>query len=378
MSTGPTPSAGPAVESPGGTPMHAVAVPAPLRPVRWRPGPERRGRVVEDAVESEALRGNPLGDPWRRTLYVWLPPDYEAQADRRFPVVYVLPGFGSCVEEWCNRDLFEPTVFERLDLLYAEADAPPPCIFAFVDGATAYGGSQFVDSPATGAYERYVAADVVAHLDRNYRTLAAPAHRGLSGHSSGGIGALVLAMRRPEVFGACASHAGDALFEHCYGRELGDFARALREHDGNAVALRDRLLADGDYRRRHFGPLMVLGCAAAYSPDPRAPLGIGLPVDAWGRVVRRNWDRWLDHDPVRLAPSHATELRGLRGIYLDAGDADEYYMDLGAAALHEILETLRIPHRYERFTGRHGGMAHRYPVGYDFLARALAGELNRP
>jgi S-formylglutathione hydrolase FrmB len=351
-----------------------VAVPPPLRPARWRARPSRRGTVVNDAVDSAALRDNPLGDPSRRALLLWLPPGYDEQPERRYPSIYVLPGYGSCVEEWANHDLFEPTVFERLDTLYAGDDAPPPCIYVFVDAATAYGGSQFVNSAATGRYEDYVVEDVVAHVDAAYRTLPAARHRGASGHSSGGIGALSLAMRRPEVFAAAASHAGDALFEHCYGRELGEFARALQEHGNDAVALRDRLLGDDAYRRRHFGPLMVLGCAAAYSPDPDAPLGIGLPVDGWGRVVAGNWDRWLANDPVRMAQRHAGALRALRTVYLDAGDSDEYYMDLGARALHETLEALGVAHRYERFAGQHGGVSHRYPIGYEHLARALSPE----
>jgi S-formylglutathione hydrolase FrmB len=345
----------------------------PLRPARWRTPPARRGRVVEDAVDSAALRDNPLGDPARRTLYAWLPPAYDDDGDgTRFPVIYVLPGYGDAVEEWCTRELFEPTAFERLDLLFAADDAPPPCIVVFLDAATAYGGSQMVNSSATGRYQDYIVDDVVGHVDATYRTLPAPQHRGLSGHSSGGIGALVLAMRRPDVFGACASHAGDALFEHCYGRELGDFARALQDSGNDVVALRDRLLGDDQYRRRNFGPLMVLGCAAAYSPDPEASLGIGLPVDQWGRIVPRNWERWLANDPVRLVEQHADALRGLRAVYLDAGDSDEYYMDLGARALHESLDNLGVAHRYERFGGRHGGVAYRYPIAWDHLARALA------
>ncbi|TMC50141.1 MAG: enterochelin esterase [Chloroflexi bacterium] len=333
--------------------------------------PGRRGRLVDDVVESQALRDNPLGDPWRRRLYVWLPPGYEG-GDARLPAVYVLPGYGSAVEEWSNRHLFDPTVFERLDALYSAPDAPPPCIFVFVDGATRYGGSQFVNSSATGRHEDYVADDVVAHVDARYRTLASPRHRGLAGHSSGGIGALVLSMRRPDVFGACVSHAGDALFEHCYGRELGDFARALREHDGDVARLCERLLADEVYRRAHFGPLMVIGCAAAYSPDPGAPLGIGLPVDPTGALVPRHWEQWLANDPVRLAPRRAEALRGLRGVFLDAGESDEYYLDLGAAAMHAVLRDLGVEHRYETFPGRHSGIAHRYPIGYAFAARALA------
>jgi len=357
----------------GPSPTATAAVPEPLRPARWRTPPPQRGTVVSDTVESDALRDNPLGDPSRRALYVWLPPGYDDD-ERRRPTIYVLPGYGSAVEEWGNRDLFEPTIFERLDILHAQDDAPPPCIYVFVDGATAYGGSQFVNSPATGRYQDYVAGDVVAHVDHNYRTLAAPQHRGLSGHSSGGIGALALCMRRPDVFGAAASHAGDSLFEHCYGRELADFARALQEHGNDVVALRDRLLGDEQYRRRHYGPLMVLGCAAAYSPDPTQPLGIGLPVDSLGRAVPANWERWLANDPVRMAEGHAEALRSLRAVYLDAGDDDEYYMDLGTRALHETLLRLGVDHRYERFPGRHGGVAHRYPIGYAHLARALAAD----
>ncbi|HEV3125235.1 MAG TPA: alpha/beta hydrolase-fold protein [Candidatus Dormibacteraeota bacterium] len=343
----------------------------PLTPLPLDKAEQGRGTLVDDAVDSMVLAGNPLGDPSRRRLLVWLPPDYD-DTGRRFPVIYVLPGYGVCVEQWCNRRLYAPTIFDRLDALYSGDDAPAPCIYAFVDGTTRYGGSQFVNSTATGRHQDYVSDDVVAHVDATYRSLAAARHRGVAGHSSGGIGALVLCMRRPDVFGACASHAGDTLFEHCYARELGDFARALAEHDGDVVALSDHLLGDEQYRAAHFGPLMVLGCAAAYSPDPDAPLGIGLPVDSLGRLQERHWERWLAEDPVRLAPSHADALRGLRGIYLDAGDSDEYYMDLGTAALAQVLTSMGVSHRYERFAGGHDGVAHRFPLAYAFLAQVLA------
>jgi enterochelin esterase-like enzyme len=346
-------------------------MPPPLAPFALGDRIQGAGVVVDDVVESPALAGNPLDDPARRRLLVWLPPGYDDDSARRHPVIYVLPGYGNAVEEWCNRDLFCPTIFERLDMLYSGAEPPPLCIFVYVDGATRYGGSQFVNSPATGRYQDYVADDVVAHVDARYRTLAAPEHRGLAGHSSGGIGAVVLSMRRPDVFGACASHGGDSLFEHCYGRELGDFARALRECRGDVVALRDRLLGDERYRGKRFAALMILGCSAAYSPDGAAPLGIGLPVDGDGVLVPANWQRWLEEDPVRLAEHHAAALRGLRALYLDAGDADEYFMDLGTAALSARLTALGVEHRYERFEGGHGGIAYRFPIAYDFLARAL-------
>ena len=59
-------------------------------------------------------------------------------------------------------------------------------------------------------------------------------HRGLTGKSSGGYGAMVAPMLRPDVFGALASHAGDALFEACYLPEFPNTARRLRdEFDGS-------------------------------------------------------------------------------------------------------------------------------------------------
>ena len=97
-----------------------------------------------------------------------------------------------------------------------------------------------------------------------------------------------------------------------------------------------------------------------------------LPVDAGGMLVPEHWERWLAEDPVRLAPLHAQALRGLCAVYLDAGDADEYYMDLGTAKLSEVLTGLGVAHRCERFPGRHGGVSWRYPIAYDHLARALA------
>ena len=94
--------------------------------------------------------------------------------------------------------------------------ACPPVIVVYVDAWTALGGSQFVDSPGTGRYHTYLCDDVVSYVDARYRTAAAPEHRGLAGKSSGGYGAMVTALWRPDVFGALATHAGDALFEVCY------------------------------------------------------------------------------------------------------------------------------------------------------------------
>ena len=82
-----------------------------------------------------------------------------------------------------------------------------------MDCWTSLGGSQFLDSPGTGRYHTYLCEEVVPWVDARYRTLADRDHRGIAGKSSGGYGAMVTPMLRPDLFGGLATHAGDALFE---------------------------------------------------------------------------------------------------------------------------------------------------------------------
>src|SRR5205823_10135280 len=143
---------------------------------------------------------------------------------RRYPTVYVIQGFASRVEMWRNKRGFRSTFFERLDDLMVAGEIAP-CIVVFVDAWTSIGGSQFVDSPAIGRYHTYLCEDMVQFVDAQYRTVASAEHRGIIGHSSGGYGAMISSMLRPDVWGGMASHAGDALFELCYQKDFAECAR---------------------------------------------------------------------------------------------------------------------------------------------------------
>jgi S-formylglutathione hydrolase FrmB len=68
----------------------------------------------------------------------------------------------------------------------------------------------------TGRYHTYLCDEVVPWVDERYRTLSDAANRGIAGKSSGGYGAMVTPMLRPDLFRGFATHAGDALFETCY------------------------------------------------------------------------------------------------------------------------------------------------------------------
>lgn len=349
-----------------------------LREVSGPPGApwgrELRGRLDQLVVESELLMENPLGDPARRPLYVYLSPGVAAQAnDRRVPTVYVIQGFTGQADMWIGRDAFEPTTVERLDAMFANSDCPD-AIVVFVDAWTRRGGSQFLNSPSLGRYQDYLCDEIVPFVDARYPTAADPLHRALSGKSSGGYGAMVVPMARPDVFGALASHAGDALFECCYQSDFPAVARTLRDDFEGSYEVFHQRLAEADHLDySRFGkPFEIYGYACAYSPDPDRPGEALLPFDTeTGRLIDEVWDLWLAHDPVRIAAAHAEALRGMRRIYLDAGKSDEYFLDLGAQAFARELEKLGASHTLELFPGRHGGISYRYPGAIRELVRSL-------
>jgi Putative esterase len=335
----------------------------------WRA--ELRGRFEEVTVHSRALEANPLGDPAERPLWVYLPPGVGDDPAARYPSIYVIQGYTGQVDMWWNRTALRPTVPELVDELFANP-ATPPAVVVFVDCWTSLGGSQFLNSPGTGRYLDYLCDEVVASVDERYPTMPAREHRGIAGKSSGGYGAMVAPMLRPDIFGALVSHAGDALFEHCYLPDMAKAARALRDHyDGSF----ERFFADFATRpamsKEPDGVLLgIWAMAACYSAEPDGT--VTLPFDpATGRLRDEVWARWLALDPVRMAAGHADQLRSLRGIYLDAGRRDQFWLDLGAAAFSAELDALGIEHIFELFDATHSAIEYRYPRGLAFLAERL-------
>ena len=335
-------------------------------------GSEFRGRVEEHEFESEVLRDNALGDPHRRPLWVYLPPAYEEDAERRYPSIYVIQGLTGQLDMWRNRFPFRRNFPELADGLFASGGSPP-AILVYVDCWTSLGGSQFLDSPATGRYHTYLCDEVVPWVDERYRTLAAAEHRGIAGKSSGGYGAMVTPMLRPDLFGGLATHAGDALFEHCYLPEFRETVRALRdEYEGSYERFwedfgsRPAMSKDSDH------VLLDSWCmAACYSADEDGT--VHLPFDtATGKLIPEVWERWLEQDPVRMVSTHADALRSLKAIYIDAGKRDEWYLDLGAEAFRRELEAIGVTDVFfEVFDATHMAIEYRYPLGVKYLAERL-------
>jgi S-formylglutathione hydrolase FrmB len=334
---------------------------------------EARGRFEETVFESAALADNPLGDPDRRPLWVYLPPGYDEDPERRYPSVYVIQGLTGQLDMWRNRAAFRRNFPELADDLFAAGEAPP-CVVVWVDCWTSIGGSQFLDSPGTGNYHTYLCDEVVPWVDAGYRTLAAPEHRGIAGKSSGGYGAMVTPMLRPDLFGGLATHAGDALFEVCYLPEFRQAARALRDdYDGSFDRFWEDFRSRPAFSKESDSVLLNAWCmAACYSAD--ADGTVRLPFDpATGELVPEVWERWLAWDPVRMVPDHAEALRSLRAIYIDSGTKDEWYLDLGAEAFRRALADAGVTDvHFELFEATHMAIEYRYPLSLRYLAERLS------
>jgi hypothetical protein len=349
-----------------------------LREVDGLPGPpwERAlaGTLDKLVVESDLLTGNPLGDPARRPLYVYRPPGVGVDQAERVPAVYAIQGFTGQLDGWLARSPFEPSFPERLDEYWVEHDVPD-AIVVFVDCWTRRGGSQFLNSASTGQYMDYLCDEVVAFVDSRYPTIGDRDHRALAGKSSGGYGAMVVPMMRPDVWGALASHAGDALWEASLLPDFPAIARDLRDnYEGSYEKFFEVLAEQPRFDWAKFGkPFEIYGYAVAYTPDPDRPGEAILPFELdTGRLREDVWAKWLELDPVRMAPKHADALRSMNRIYLDAGRADEWYLDLGATAFAKELDAIGASYTLDLFDAGHMGIAYRYPGAIHELVKALS------
>ncbi len=301
---------------------------------------------LEHRIASAAL-----GD--ERPLWVWSPAD----DSRRYPVVYVLHAHMRSGPSWFNVEPFEQSYPQAIEQL------APDAIVALVDGWTPVGGSQWIDSEL-GAFASYLRDDVVTFVEDAY-----PANglRGLQGKSSGGYGALVNALGHPDVFAAVAAHAPMALFEVTVAHDFPAAARALRERGSSledALTRIDALESVGDVVLVETGAL-----AHAFSSGT-----LPFRVDT-GALIPDVWERWLTRDPVRIVAERADAVQALRGVWLDAGRRDEYYLDLGAVALRDALLAAGLPEErlhFELFDGGHRGVSGRYPASLAWLVERLS------
>jgi S-formylglutathione hydrolase FrmB len=306
-------------------------------------------------IDSDALRGNRLGDSPERDLWVWAPQD----RSQSYPTIYVLHAHMRSAASWFNVEPFDRSYPEEVDALAPEA------VVALVDGWTSVGGSQWIDSDGIGRYATYLCDEIVPFVDTRYPTSGA---RALQGKSSGGYGAIVNTLAHPDLFQAFAGHAPDALFDVTLAHGFPAAARLLDEHGIASMAEFWRSFSGLDEPGSAL--LVELGaCALAFGDGE-------LPFDRdTATLVTDRWRPWLAHDPLRLIEEHASAAAGLRGVWLDAGDRDEYYLDRGVLGLRRAFERAGLPEerlRFELFSGGHRGLSHRYLLSLAYLVGSLS------
>ncbi|PWE18776.1 enterochelin esterase [Marinicauda salina] len=327
-----------------------------------------KGALTRIEIDSNAVAGNLLGDSPRRAVDVYVPAGHDGAG---LPLLIDLAGFtgsGLGRTAWKN---FGENVPERLDRLIGDG-AMPPVVVAFPDGFTRLGGNQYINSPVFGDWTDFLADELAPEIESRF-ACGGEGKRGLYGKSSGGYGALVNAMLRPETWAAAGCMSGDAGFDVAHGS---DFPKALRALDraGGVEAFIAGFEAAPKPKGEDIHVLMILAMAASYDPDPDSYLGIRLPVtpDTCERIPDR-WANWMAWDPAEMVRTRGEALKGLKALHIECGDRDQYDLLYGQRRIHKRLEDLGVPHRYEEFPDDHSSLDYRLDRVLPFLAEGLAG-----
>jgi enterochelin esterase family protein len=326
------------------------------------------GDVERHVFASQLLAGNRAGDPHVRELPIYVP---HAARERRLPVLFLLVGFTGNGQEYLESHPWRRgVVFEYDEAL--RAGTLPAAILVMPNAFTKFGGSQYVDSSFLGPYASYVARELTEYVEAH--TPALPERRGVLGKSSGGVGALHLAMRHRGAFQAAASISGDAGFEGCHALAFWEFARALVAHDGDVQKFIDEFLAHHDLSGDKFGALNTIAMAACYSPNLASPLGFDLPVDPrTAERIESVWQRWLEFDPLIACERYAKELRALQFLHIECGVRDEYNIQFGTRRLSKKLRELGVAHTHEEHEGSHRNIQQRYLPILQRMIESLQG-----
>jgi enterochelin esterase-like enzyme len=299
------------------------------------------GQLVTDTLHSVALEHNLYHNSPNRPVLVYLPPSYATSIAKRYPVVYLLHGFGTDNEFWLTVGHIKAT----MDSLVS-AGAVREMIVVMPNANNVFGGAFYTNSATTGNWDDFIAKELVGFIDGKYRTLARPQSRGLGGHSMGGYGTFAVGMR----------HAGDIYgslyaMSACCTQVRRDPGRSTLWDSVAAV----RSVAEG--MRLPFIPKAVLAMTAAFSPDPSAPpLFVTFPfVRRDGHLVPNEpaFARWVENAPLDMIPSHAAALKQLHGVMFDVGMSDQIVPPGSLMAIDSALTRAGVTHTFETYDGDH-------------------------
>jgi S-formylglutathione hydrolase FrmB len=283
-------------------------------------------------IHGAALEGNLERDAVDRDAIVFLPPSYEKDKHRRYPVVYALHGYSIGADQWTH-EIHVPQTIEG-----AFTEGAKEMIVVLPDSKTLHNGSMYSSSVTTGDFEKFISRDVLVYMDAHYRTIPDRLSRGLVGHSMGGYGATRIGMKHADVFGSLMSPC--CLSARPAGPANPELEKAL-----------EAVKTPQDSANLPFFPRAQLATAAAWSPNPKnPPLYLDLPMKD-GTARPEVLAKWAANAPLAFIDQYIGNLRQYRAIALDVGDQDSLRTDTGK--LHDVLDLYTIANNFEVYSGTH-------------------------
>ena len=295
-------------------------------------------------IHGAALEGNLEGDDVDREVIVFLPPSYEKDKKRRYPVVYALHGYSIGAEQW-SHEIHVPQTIEG-----AFAQGSKEMIVVLPDSKTIYNGSMYSSSVTTGDFENFIARDVVAYIDAHYRTIPDRQSRGLVGHSMGGYGASRIGMKHPDVFGALYIMSPCCLSPMTGGGpgpadQMKERAIAGEKKVAAAKSPTDLAAQSPGFQSAQYAT------AAAWAPDPKnPPLYFDLPTKD-GEPQPEIMAKFMANAPLVFIDQYIGNLKQYKAISIDVGDQDGLRTDTGK--LHDVLDKYGIASSFEIYSGTH-------------------------
>jgi S-formylglutathione hydrolase FrmB len=248
-------------------------------------------------------------------------------------------------------------------------------IVVMPNGRNRFLGSYYTNSPVTGRWEDFIAEEIVARVDHDFRTRATPLSRGVAGYSMGGFGAIRLAMHRPDVFSviyAISPCCLDAAEDIGYG----NFAAW-----NNLLHLKSYDDADAAVQRGDFYQVAVLGLLAAIDPNPDSPpLYVNIPVvqqHSELRPLEPDYNYFRQQFPLQQVPKYRSNLARLRALAIDYGFEDQFaHIPVATAAFSKALNDAHVPHVLTTYLGDHREAVQERlgRVVFPFMSKNLDGD----
>lgn len=329
------------------------------------------GHIVREELDSKLLEQNPAGVSAKRPLTIYLPEETRKDQAQRFPVLYCLAPWTNAGRTQFDWRPFKLSLPERVERLRQQSQMPPAIIVA-VDLYSFFGGSQYIDSDYFGLQAKHIVEEVFPYIEAHYPAKPGWRHRAVFGRSSGGFGAVRLAMDYPKSVNAIACHSGDMGFELLFTSDLSTLPDHLSRFNSDPLEFIQYSKTADKLTGRDIHVLMLLGMAGYYSAKPDSAWGFELPIDLKTGAIKADvLKRWIDHDPVRRIDRTYENLKSLGCLYLECGRFDQYRLLYGARQLKQKFDRYGLAHHYYEFDDNHSGTDYRYDVSLPLLTKAI-------